>query len=153
MSRHPEERKVRTRLLIWCSLLPAERSNKQHGPLAQSVEQWTFNPLVAGSSPARPTTLLLKSPPNLLLKSHRNRLTPDTGGSLYILPTTLTRLLPRAVSVVLSEHVSSDDASETAWRLTAPLTLLAHAGHANETASRSLEAPSTLPEYDVEVVA
>ena len=26
-----------------------------HGPLAQSVEQRTFNPLVAGSTPARPT--------------------------------------------------------------------------------------------------
>ena len=27
-----------------------------NGPLAQSVEQWTFNPLVEGSSPSRPTT-------------------------------------------------------------------------------------------------
>ena len=28
----------------------------QHGTLAQLVEQRTFNPLVAGSNPARPTT-------------------------------------------------------------------------------------------------
>jgi hypothetical protein len=27
------------------------------GPLAQSVEQWTFNPLVEGSNPSRPTIL------------------------------------------------------------------------------------------------
>jgi hypothetical protein len=25
------------------------------GPLAQLVEQWTFNPLVVGSNPTRPT--------------------------------------------------------------------------------------------------
>ena len=25
------------------------------GPLAQLVEQWTFNPLVEGSNPSRPT--------------------------------------------------------------------------------------------------
>jgi hypothetical protein len=28
---------------------------RSFGPLAQLVEQWTFNPLVAGSNPARPT--------------------------------------------------------------------------------------------------
>lgn len=27
-----------------------------YGLLAQLVEQWTFNPLVAGSSPAQPTS-------------------------------------------------------------------------------------------------
>ena len=29
---------------------------EQHGPLAQSVEHLTFNQVVAGSIPARPTT-------------------------------------------------------------------------------------------------
>jgi hypothetical protein len=29
---------------------------RKHGPLAQLVEHWTFNPLVDGSSPSRPTT-------------------------------------------------------------------------------------------------
>ena len=28
------------------------------GPLAQLVEQWTFNPLVVGSNPTRPTILV-----------------------------------------------------------------------------------------------
>src|SRR5882672_10478156 len=28
---------------------------RRPGPLAQLVEHWTFNPLVAGSNPARPT--------------------------------------------------------------------------------------------------
>ena len=32
------------------------------GSLAQLVEQRTFNPLVAGSNPARPTTLYASSP-------------------------------------------------------------------------------------------
>ena len=32
------------------------RFRGNNGPLAQLVEHWTFNPLVAGSSPARPTT-------------------------------------------------------------------------------------------------
>src|SRR6185503_12923083 len=38
---------------------PAEWSapGSRHGPLAQSVEQLAFNQLVAGSTPARPTTL------------------------------------------------------------------------------------------------
>ena len=31
------------------------------GPLAQSVEQRTFNPLVEGSNPSRPTTFLKPS--------------------------------------------------------------------------------------------
>ena len=28
------------------------------GPLAQLVEQWTFNPFVEGSNPSRPTTFV-----------------------------------------------------------------------------------------------
>jgi hypothetical protein len=32
--------------------------NFYQGPLAQLVEQWTFNPLVTGSNPVRPTTRL-----------------------------------------------------------------------------------------------
>ncbi len=28
-----------------------------NGPLAQLVEQWTFNPLVVGSNPTRPTII------------------------------------------------------------------------------------------------
>ena len=32
----------------------------QEGPLAQLVEQLTFNQLVAGSNPARPTTVKVK---------------------------------------------------------------------------------------------
>ena len=108
------------RLLISRSVSGQE---EYRGPLAQLAEQGTLNAQVAGSSPARLTNLLLKSPPDLVLTSHRNRLTADTGGSLYIIPTTLKRPLPRAVSVVLSEHVPYNDASETAWRMTAPSTL------------------------------
>ena len=33
----------------------AARVFDARGPLAQLVEHWTFNPLVAGSTPARPT--------------------------------------------------------------------------------------------------
>ena len=32
---------------------------RKHGPLAQLVEHWTFNPLVDGSSPSRPTISFL----------------------------------------------------------------------------------------------
>ena len=37
------------------SSTPGLIQHKSNGLLAQLVEQWTFNPLVAGSSPAQPT--------------------------------------------------------------------------------------------------
>ena len=40
---------------------PLPRGNKESGSLAQLVEQLTFNQLVAGSNPARPTTFSLTS--------------------------------------------------------------------------------------------
>ena len=40
---------------VECSEKQTEWPKEQHGPLAQLAEQRTFNPLVAGSSPARPT--------------------------------------------------------------------------------------------------
>ena len=36
--------------------LPRHRQRRKEGSLAQLVEQLTFNQLVAGSNPARPTT-------------------------------------------------------------------------------------------------
>ena len=50
--------KVSTRLLIRFPLLPTEWPREQYGPLAQLAEQRTFNPRVAGSSPARPIKVL-----------------------------------------------------------------------------------------------
>ena len=37
------------------SSTPGLIQHESRGLLAQLVEQWTFNPLVAGSSPAQPT--------------------------------------------------------------------------------------------------
>src|SRR5690606_6155628 len=48
--------------------LPPPRSRGFRGPLAQSVEHRTFNPLVDGSNPSRPTTL--KAAPTALRKPH-----------------------------------------------------------------------------------
>ena len=53
MKRYPEANS--TRLLIKCSKT-AHLNKPNHGPLAQLVEQLTFNQRVAGSSPARLTT-------------------------------------------------------------------------------------------------
>jgi hypothetical protein len=39
--------------------LPRHRQQRKEGSLAQLVEQLTFNQLVAGSNPARPTTSYL----------------------------------------------------------------------------------------------
>ena len=45
---------------VW---LRAPLKNDSSGSLAQSVEQRTFNPLVEGSNPSRPTTLKIKQAP------------------------------------------------------------------------------------------
>ncbi len=42
-------------IVIYFSQLQAE------GPLAQLVEQWTFNPFVRGSNPRRPTIIFKKA--------------------------------------------------------------------------------------------
>lgn len=54
-----------TRLLIKCSAKQAERPGQSRAPLAQLAEQLTFNQRVAGSSPARRTSLqtVRKYPP------------------------------------------------------------------------------------------
>lgn len=71
------------RLLISCSIAEPNGVAQKLRPLAQLAEQWTFNPLVAGSSPARPTTA---HPPlssgnvnplsGSLLNYHKNPVTP-----------------------------------------------------------------------------
>ena len=45
---------------VW---LRAPLKNDSSGSLAQSVEQRTFNPLVEGSNPSRPTNLKIKQAP------------------------------------------------------------------------------------------
>src|SRR5690606_34962529 len=42
----------------WCVDPVVHLRYSTAGPLAQLVEQWTLNPLVVGSSPTRPTTLV-----------------------------------------------------------------------------------------------
>ncbi len=46
-----------------------DRVLKQCGPLAQLVEHWTFNPLVIGSIPIRPTIRLIEILDGEALKS------------------------------------------------------------------------------------
>ncbi len=42
--------------------VPALRRARQHGPVAQWLEQGTHNPLVGGSNPSRPTRAVLMNP-------------------------------------------------------------------------------------------
>ncbi len=139
--RHPEEGKVNTRLLIWLRLLPTERSNKQHGPLAQSVEHLTFNQGVAGSRPARPTRYMTRVGGNPLLNDQPDHAWP--AGFLFA-STTIGR----------GYNNITDNGDET-LPLVGPLTLqdTIVPNNANETKKSSLAASSMLPEYDVEVVA
>ena len=59
------------------------------GLLAQSVEQRTFNPLVAGSNPAQPTTFAVISLLGLLAQSVEQRtFNPLVAGSNPAQPTT-----------------------------------------------------------------
>ena len=91
---------------------------------------------------------VLRYPPNILLNYHT---IPPLPSSYLLLPTTLRRPLLQAVSAPLSGHSSLDDATETAWHLTAPLTPpTLSADPDNETAPPT-EAALTLPESVTEV--
>ncbi|GAI74348.1 unnamed protein product, partial [marine sediment metagenome] len=111
------------------------------GPLAQSVEQWTFNPLVAGSRPARPTRYITKVGGNLLLNDQPDHAWP--AGFLFA-STTIGR----------GYNNITDNGDET-LPLVGPLTLqdTSVPNNANEPQKSSLAVPSMLPEYDVEEVA
>lgn len=55
-----------------------------HGPLAQSVEQKTFNLLVDGSNPSRPTNAAMTKAPHGRLF---HALVPVDGHGVYLLDT------------------------------------------------------------------
>ena len=163
MKRHPE---MGTKILVRCSQLnltfnqvelgenQTEWPAKQHGPLAQSVEQWTFNPLVAGSSPARPTNAKsvgqnYYSRP--LLKYQPCQLWP--AGT--ILPRAHLQNYAEMLSTVgslASLYVIDDNANETYLAGSLTLRDITLPNNANETKWLSLVAPSTLPESVGEVV-
>ncbi len=105
-------------------------AKEQQGPLAQLVEQWTFNPLVAGSRPARPTRDNQRyQSPTQRYKVLKNQSAQLWGtGSLIAWPST-----GRDYNSI------TDHANETLSRL------------ASVTAS-SVMAPLALPEYVMEGV-
>ena len=81
MKRYPEANS--TRLLIKCSKT-AHLNKPKCGPLAQLVEQLTFNQRVAGSSPARLTTPSLPDAVKLAYLINQPPKTGWAGFSIYI---------------------------------------------------------------------
>ena len=121
MKRHPEGTKVLSRCSqlnltfnqVECSEKQTEWPKEQQGPLAQLVEQRTFNPRVAGSSPVRPTrdnqryqspSQRYQSPSQKyqVLKNQSAQLwgagslfaCPRQDGFIIVFPTALTSFLP-----------------------------------------------------------
>ena len=117
------------------------------GPLAQLVEQWTFNPSVAGSSPARPTKKSVNNTPELKYPGWYHPPEIGPAGTFpqtfcdqnwYETPTTEYVEMLRAACPRDSLDDMTDNAKEAA-SVTSP--------------TRLLYAPLTLPEYGVEVLS
>ena len=118
---------------VECSGKQTEWPKEQHGPLAQLAEQRTFNPRVAGSSPARPTR---KASNNVLGQNNP--------------PHSLLIDFPRRYFIIIDK----DDAGETLPRADLLLALretIVTPSNAGE-APLSFTASSTPPEYAVEVI-
>lgn len=105
------------------------------GPLAQLAEQWTFNPLVVGSSPARPTITKVWATP---LRNHQPCHAWLACLSFYFSPILSFNKVPTAsrepffvmVSLAMSGRIVAGAAGEPSPRM----------------------ASSLLPEYVAEVV-
>lgn len=153
--RHPE---MGTKNLVRCSQLnmtfnqvecsekQTEWPKEQHGPLAQLVEQRTFNPRVAGSSPAR---LTRKGSTNALgQNNHLYPLLTYQPGQAWPAGFLLSFLCGWGYNIII------DDADET-LPVVNPLALrgtIVSPNNAKEILF-SLTAPSTPPKCVAEVVS
>ena len=167
MKRNPEGTslltKRPTRLLhltfnqVECPEKQTEWPKEQHGPLAQLAEQRTFNPRVAGSSPARPTrkasTKVLGNVLGLVLNYHPHSPLNDQSGQAW----------PAGFLLACSTkwrvyHIVTDNANENIPRISIAASAPPNLGGNSFTAlsideTRPRTSRSTLPEYDVEVAA